>query len=237
MARRLGFVFAGLIFLTGALAGSFVGSAGRAGHGGHTAQTVAASSPNWAEIVAAVGSVLTGATLLVGLGTVFIALRELDVGLRNLDVGLQALDSSRRDRHVAVIAEFQRRWADERLETARTTLYSYDTARLKRRIHRFLTTPGPDAEVEVLLRVPTFFEDLALLVSAGGVDDLELVWRAFWGPARQYWLQWEDTIHDICDTTGDHGAFTEYHQLVTEMTDSNPAFEEAAERRRLAGER
>jgi hypothetical protein len=65
---------------------------------------VIASAPNWAEMVAAVGS----AVLAVGVLIAVVSLREL-----------------RRDRHLQWIFEIGRRWEDEDLKQSRLALRAY----------------------------------------------------------------------------------------------------------------
>lgn len=100
--------------------------------------------PNWAEIVTAVGSALTGGTLLVGVGTAWFAPKQLG--------------EARSDRHFQWVAEQSRRWDDQRLEDARVALAKFSSEQLAERVDAWLGhkgTPALDREMLVLAKALT----------------------------------------------------------------------------------
>ncbi len=140
--------------------------------------TVVGSAPNWAEIVTAIGSLLAGGTLLVGVGTAFFALRQIA--------------EARRDRQVQIIAELGRRWDEDQLVEARAMVVKYDNVQLADKVARALEGTDTKEYLE-LLRVPNYFEDLALMAESGGLER-DLVRRAFGPMVTRTWDYWELAI-------------------------------------------
>lgn len=155
--------------------------------------TLAATAPNWAEIVTGIGSALTG------LGVIGVAISVME---------------ARRDRHVLVLSELSRRWAGADLEEARTAMARHGSVGLQEKVEAWFAAGGVNPEVELLLRVPNFYEDLAILVESGGLK-FDLVWRSFAGPAIGCWQYWEKAISAIQGR--DAGAYVEYQNLVTKL--------------------
>lgn len=105
---------------------------------------------------------------------------------------LRSLGESKRDRHVQLIAELGRRWDEEKLAEVRTKPLAFDNVQLCEEITGCLASPE-GSDLYVLLRVPNFFEDIALMVESGGVDE-ELVNRAFRDLTLDQWEYWEKAI-------------------------------------------
>jgi hypothetical protein len=164
-------------------------------------RSVVASAPNWAEMVAAVGS----AVLAVGVLIAVVSLREL-----------------RRDRHLQWIFEIGRRWEDEDLKQSRLALRAYgeDGEELALKFLSWLEAgrrAGPDltAEIECLQLLPDFFEDVALMRRFGRLD-IGLVWQSLSGPVNLAWKSWQPavmTYRQIADAE----AWTEFEDLADEL--------------------
>lgn len=148
---------------------------------------VAAPGPNWAEKLSAIGSILSGATLLFGVAGVWFAVRQLA--------------EARTDRHVQIIAELGRRWDEDRMIEARNKLLAYDNAKLAEKCADWVRTRS-DAEVTELLRVPNYFEDLAMMVECGKLE-LDLVADTFGDMTLRAWDHWALAIQELSERQPD----------------------------------
>jgi hypothetical protein len=155
------------------------------------------AAPNWAEVVTAVGSALAGATLLVAAATARLV--------------LQQVGETQRDRHLQWVTEVSRRWDDDKLVGGRIAASRYTRTELAHKVERWLTNPGEDmAEMSMLLRIPNYFEDVALMVQAGNVD-ADLVWRTLRGPIEAAWDYWEPSIERLREDDPD--SYTQFEWL------------------------
>lgn len=150
--------------------------------------------------VAAVASVVAAAGVIAA----FLSVRT----------GVDQIAEVRRDRHVQVLGGLAERWAGSGLEESRTLMIQYRSDGIADLVQAYFDEPGKNPEVETLLRVPNFYEDVAILVDSGGLD-FDLVWRAFAGPALGCWAYWETAIRLIQGT--DAGAYAEYERLVNTL--------------------
>ena len=151
------------------------------------------TGPNWAEIVTAI------ATAAVA-GTVVVAIRQLQ--------------SSERDRHVQIIAELTRRWNSVEMEQSRVEMLNHQPNVLAAKIQQFLTTAGGDPQFEILVRVPQFFEDVAVLIELGAIPP-RWVRRAFGNGPAGTWMWWEPAIRLL--QAQDRFAFTRFEQLAARL--------------------
>jgi hypothetical protein len=67
----------------------------------------------------------------------------------------------------------------------------------------------------VLLRVPNFYEDFALTVEAGSIDE-DLAWRSFGDLAVDEWRYWEAAIKVMRED--DPFAYSEFEKLVKSLS-------------------
>lgn len=141
-----------------------------------------ASAPNWAEIVTAVGSALTGLTLLAAVISILLVREQLA--------------GERTDRHVQWVTEIGRRWDSPELEESRIKRSTYTSAQATELIRLWIAGDPRIREEEVwtLLRVPNFLEDVALTVEVGDLDP-HLVWRTLAGPLVLEWEFWRDAAN------------------------------------------
>jgi hypothetical protein len=103
-----------------------------------------------------------------------------------------------RDRHIQVISEFGLRWDEPRLWRARQKQIQIPNDEVADMVRRWYTERDPEAaDVPLLLRVPNFFEDLALMVEIGNLEipsiglwmgDVILKMWEYWQPSI-VWLQ------------------------------------------------
>jgi hypothetical protein len=164
-----------------------------------TVAPLLASAPNWADKVTAVGSVLAGLGFLGTAAGVFVAARQLGATRRQVD-------ESRRDRQAGVIAEWGRRWDDDRMSQARSRALRYDNVELAELVARrnqrgWSVTPSlartvRRRELQVLLRVPNYFEDLGLMVEYGGLE-VDLVAKMIGALALHEWRRWELAVAEM----------------------------------------
>jgi Domain of unknown function (DUF4760) len=162
---------------------------------------------NWAAQLAAIGTLATAAAAVAGAIAAYLALGQLD--------------ETRRDRHVQVIADLGRRWDDAQLAAARKKQLEYASVPLSAKVERWLRYPDTDSEAMLLLlRVPNFFEDLAVMVESGSLD-LHLVSKAFKSPTLAQWQYWEPSIRVIRDHE-DPDSYAQFENLVRQLKKLDP---------------
>ena len=163
---------------------------------------VVALAPNWADQLAAFGTLVTACGAVAAAVAAHLALGQLD--------------ETRRDRHVQVIADLGRRWDDAQLAAARKKQLGYPSVPLSRKVEQWLAHPDTDSEAMLLLlRVPNFFEDLAVMVESGSLD-LRLVGKVFKGIALAHWQYWEPSIRIIRDYR-EPDAYAQFETLVRQL--------------------
>lgn len=165
-----------------------------------------AGTAGWV-IVTAIATVIAAVGSLVAAGGVVAA-------FLSVRTGLDQIAEARRDRHVQVLGGLAERWAGPRLEESRNLMIEHGSEGIATLIKAYFEEPGKKPEVETLLRVPNFYEDVAILVDSGGLE-FDLVWRAFAGPALGCWRYWEGGIRLI--QSKDAGAYAEYERLVNTL--------------------
>jgi hypothetical protein len=164
------------------------------------------TAPNWAEITTAVGSAVAGGGLLLG-----------GIGAW---AGIRQLREAKRVRQFEILSEIGKRWDDDLLVESRARTLHLDNRQLADRIRELWRPKGqsddPDVgDLYVLLRIPNFFEDVALMAEAGGLE-LEWVWRIFGDSAIQEWRYWEEAI-DVLRDADDPGAYIEFQRLARDL--------------------
>jgi hypothetical protein len=165
----------------------------------------------------------TWADALTGVGTVVLALGVL--------IAVYQLGELKRDRHLQWISEMSRRWNEEKLEASRIALREYDSSTVAKKVGRWLRGEGEDeTEMTVLLRLPDFFEDVALGVERGRIE-IAVVWEALSGPVSKWWEFWEEAVVVFRQTDAptyhpDAAAFSQFQRLARDLA----AYEEARRR-------
>jgi hypothetical protein len=138
---------------------------------------------------------------------------------------LRQLAEIRVDREVSVLGDLGRRWDDRPVSEALERAAKYDKdelAEVVRRAHkkrsknRLKDWPRAraDKELVILLRVPNFFEDLAVIAEEGGLDP-KLVSRIFKGLALREWTFWEPAMVRLREQ--DKYSYTQWESLVQLM--------------------
>ena len=117
---------------------------------------------------------------------------------------LRQLGEIKRDREVAVIIDLGRRWDDPPMTEALKLEAAFSPDALA---HLAAISGEPRTErsledvrrreaienLQILLRIPNFFEDIALIADAGGLDS-RLLSRTFKGIALEEWDYWQPAI-------------------------------------------
>jgi hypothetical protein len=145
----------------------------------------ATDTPVWA---------LFGATLFLGIITFVLSAAAL-YGLGQVQTAVRQLEEVKRDRHLQVLGDFGIRWDSGPVWEARQKLMevpnSDDLAEL---VGEWYATRDPSAkDVQLYLRVPNFFEDLALMMEAGQLD-YEWFRRNMRSVALDTWKYWEPAV-------------------------------------------
>jgi len=130
---------------------------------------------------------------------------------------LKQLGEVRRDRDVQVLADLGRRWDEDQLRAAREAAAHYDKDEFASEADKLFHTP-PDTSAQkefiVLLRIPNFFEDLAIITESGDMD-LALVGRGFKGLILDEWHFWKPTIDRF--RQNDPYAYSQFERLARDM--------------------
>jgi len=179
-----------------------------------------AAAPNWAEKLTAFSAMVAGLGFAAAAAGVWVAVNQLKATRRQLD-------EIKRDRHVQVISDFGLRWDSEGLSEARRRQRRYDNVELCEKIS---TRRGPRprnplklrawrratnaAEVQLLLRVPNYFEDIGLMVDCGALD-IELVGKAVGDLAISEWGRWELAITEM--RSNSPRAYSKFGKLVEQL--------------------
>jgi hypothetical protein len=125
---------------------------------------------------------------------------------------LRQLGEARDDRHARMIVEIGNRWDSALMLKARR-----NSVRRQSRLAAMAgmpTTTLQGQEFLALLRVPNFFEDIALLVKKGGLD-VELVALGLKAVIEDEWTRWEPAI-DVMHAD-DPLAYAQFRWLRDEM--------------------
>jgi hypothetical protein len=194
MGKRLVFAGAAFIIVAG-VAGGF-DEIGR-----H--HPVGSATPNWAEQVTAIGTAILAVGVVLGIATAWFALDQAK--------------QSRTNRNVQIVADLGHRWDDAALIEARELIQGFtDQYQLAQTVGDWLHDPKAVAfDVESILRVPNFFEDVGLLADCGDVDP-KIVSRAFGNMALSYWEMWEPAINGHLRSR-DPDAYSEFEDLVRRL--------------------
>jgi len=145
--------------------------------------------------------------------------------LGQLRVAVEQLEEAKKDRHTLVFADLGRRWDEPAMSEALQMAPRFSREALARVVAkayrgvswnplRNRATARANHRMNILLRVPNFFEDLALLVESGSLD-LGLVSKNFKGVAVREWHFWEFAIKELRQE--DPWSYTQFEELVRRM--------------------
>lgn len=163
--------------------------------------------------------VLAVATIALATATALLA-RAAWRALEQLRVALEQLEEVKRDRHVQVVSHLGLRWASSeiaealQLEAAQTpeSLVRLFTRARERSANPFrerLRRRAQRATI-VLLRVPNYFEEAALVAKEGGLR-AELLDEFFGGVAKDEWALWGPVVKKLQES--DEQAFVEFERM------------------------
>lgn len=178
-------------------------------------QLIVATAPNWTDKLSAFGSAAAGLGFVGTATGVWLARGQLR------QAGEQ-LREARRDRHVHAIAEMGLRWDGDQLSKARNRQRRYDNVALADKVaarQRPIPHSGLSrvrwqrnaSELQLLLRVPNYFEDLGLMVDRDALD-LEIVKEAVGDLAIGEWRRWELAIDSMSG-----GPYSNFRRLVERL--------------------
>jgi hypothetical protein len=152
---------------------------------------------------------LFGATGMLAAVTAVLAIAAIRA-LQELGVAVEQLEEVKRDRHVQVFADLGRRWDGPEMVEALQEERRYTTKQLEKLFarayaplsrNRFKEWAAKRAQTKtvVLLRIPNFFENLALIVKAGSLD-IRLVSLDYGTVAKEAWEKWEAAVMELRKT-------------------------------------
>jgi hypothetical protein len=158
-------------------------------------------SPNWAEIVTAIGTLLTG----IGVIAVFIGARAtarsaratietLEVTTKAVQVAIEQVTQVDASRQATLAIEMARRWDADELVRVRRSLKDATSDQLSKRYERGSAKNLWD--FYELQKLPNFFEDLGVLEGLGYLD-IELIEMTLGNSVVHYWTLWKPTVDKI----------------------------------------
>jgi hypothetical protein len=153
-----------------------------------------------------------------------------------LRVGLDQLREVKLDRHVQIFLEMGRRWEGREMTEALQRekgltpqelreIFDYAERPRSRNPFRERKYTRAARETVVLLRIPNYFEDAAMVTRVGGLDE-SLVLENFGGVAIDEWRRWSLTVKAMQEE--DELAYMGFEQLVGRAEKEDRAREEKA---------
>lgn len=161
---------------------------------------VSGTAPNWTDKLSAIS------TAVAALGFVGTA-----VGVW---FAWDLLKETRRDRHIQVLSDFGRRWDEPEIAEARRKQRKYDSDTLAEEVDKWFHSTAEGSDVPILLRVPNYFEDLAIMVECGRLE-LAFVARAMRTNTLREWAYWEKAITKIRADSAE--SYVEFEKLAGQL--------------------
>jgi hypothetical protein len=159
------------------------------------------TGPNWAEKVTAIGTAVAAVGIVVAAVGAWLAFNQLR--------------ETRRDRHIQVLTEYGRRWDDDRIAEARLEVQRFTSLELADEVVKWLTPPREEhSPMPILLRIPNFFEDLAIMVECGRLQ-IGLVARSWLPAAVREWEYWSDAVEKMREY--EPTAYVEFEKMVRDL--------------------
>jgi len=153
--------------------------------------------PFWPQTATDWAPVVTLAILLVAL---LIASRQLYQTVRT--------------RHASMLGDLSRRWDEPLLVEARELAAKHGD-QLREWIE-YYWTPTVSPELFILLRIPNFVEDLAVLENRGAIS-FRILKESFGGAIVLMWNRWESAIQFIRDEEGYDPVYANFEGLAKRM--------------------
>jgi hypothetical protein len=159
------------------------------------------SGPSWTDKTIAIGTAIAaGGFVVTAIGAWF---------------AYDQVKETRRDRHIQVLSEFGRRWDEQLLWEARERQFLYTDEQLAARVDKWFKTQDRDvSDVPILLRVPNYFEDLAIMVEAGRLE-VKYVAQAMGSLALRMWEYWAPAVEKMREQAPT--SYTQFEKLVGEL--------------------
>jgi hypothetical protein len=169
---------------------------------------------------------LVVATLALVVATGVLAVAAIK-GLGQLRVAVQQLDEVRADRNVLIFSDFGLRWEGEPMTEALVLAQKFSGEELAALFKRGadgtrLTNPfkerrrqREERERVILLRIPSYFEDVAIVAQAGSLNDDIRFTDNFGGLASELWPKWRLTVKQFQEV--DPTYYSEFEQLASSV--------------------
>lgn len=155
------------------------------------------AAPKWTDKLTAIGTaVIAGGVLFAATGAwlAWVQLRD-----------------TRRSRAIEIIANYAARWDEARLSAARTKRVDMGTGAVAKAVDAWVEDRNAPSDAPVLLRIPSYLEELAIMVEFGGLD-IEFVAKNFSAIVLYEWDYWKPMITKIRDEL-DREAYVEFEKL------------------------
>jgi hypothetical protein len=131
----------------------------------------------WASVISAVAAFLTLIVISIAAA-----------------VAWKQVQEAKSSRHAALMADMSKRWDEEPLAESRRQMNAFSPDQLRTRVAYLATTN--DKELDVLIRSPNFFEDLAVLHDAGAIT-FEMIRKSLGGTLVSQWDHWYPAIDHL----------------------------------------
>ncbi len=143
------------------------------------------SSPTWTDVTSAVASILTLAIVLIG-----------------LLIAWHQLGEAKRTRRAGIMIELSKRWDETPLVESRRAFHEKygSPEKLGEAMERLYSAKSD--ELYMLLRLPDYLEDLAILVEEGGTAK-DVVRKSLGSVITTWWTRWEPAVRVIRAVDGD----------------------------------
>jgi hypothetical protein len=134
---------------------------------------------------------------------------------------------SYRSRLATQMSELSRRWDEAPLIEARTVITKYSSEEIRGRVQYFFETSDQDSssrELFALLRMPDFFEDLAVMVKKKAFS-FGLVKESLGGTVVIMWEAWEPAVRWLRENEGYDPSYKNFEALAKRMQKKLRKFE------------
>ncbi len=131
-------------------------------------------------------------------------------------VARRQLQETITSRHAAELAELSRRWDEPSLERSRRLTVQVGDY-LREWVEFLLEEEDADDEtLDILERIPNFFEDLAILEEVGAIP-FEMIKKSLGGVIVTYWDTWKEATKYLRDREAYDPVYSNFERLAEKM--------------------
>jgi hypothetical protein len=175
---------------------------------------IAAHSTSWTDILSAIAA---GVAAFAGLATLALVVLGTIFARRGIEYARTQIQEATRSRHAQLVIELARAWEEEGMATSRKLSAGVrDAEELRELVQReYLANSEKSYE---LLRLPTFFEDLATLEDEKAVS-IAIVYKQFGSLITHWYRLWEPAVLFLQQHTKRGDVYAGFQRLATRITE------------------